>query len=101
MIEEFYFSMFDLDLNSEGGARESLGIDTFDTALLTATTELIPEYRDGEFTVYATRPGDSLQRLKGLALRTGARFIAWHGFPRWNLNRGAHILPAECMVRVR
>ena len=50
MIEEFYFSMFDLDMNWDGGGKESLGIDTFDTALLTATTELIPEYRDGEFT---------------------------------------------------
>jgi len=61
----------------------------------------LDEVSIGVFTVYATRPSDSLQRLKGLALRTGARFLAWHGFPRWNLSRGSHILPAECMVRVR
>jgi hypothetical protein len=53
------------------------------------------------FTVYQTRPGDSLQRLKGLVLRVGARFVAWHGYPRWDLSRGEHVLPAECMVRVR
>ena len=61
----------------------------------------LDEVSIGVFTVYATRPGDSLQRLKGLVLRTGARFIAWHGYPRWNLSKGAHVLPAECMVRVR
>ena len=61
----------------------------------------LDEVSVGVFTVYAARPGDSLQRLKGLVLRTGARFIAWHGYPRWNLSKGAHVLPAECMVRVR
>ena len=53
------------------------------------------------FTVYQTRPGGSLQRLKGLALRVGARFVAWHGYPRWDVSRGDHVLPAEGMVRVR
>ena len=63
--------------------------------------EGIDEVQIGVFTVYQTRPGDSLQRLKGLVLRVGAEFIAWHGYPRWDLTRGEHVLPAECMVRVR
>jgi len=61
----------------------------------------IEEVHIGVFTVYQTRPGDSLQRLKGLVLRVGARFVAWHGYPRWDVSRGEHVLPAECMVRVR
>lgn len=52
-------------------------------------------------TVCQTRPGDSLQRLKGLARRVGARFVAWPGYPRLNVSQGDHVLPAECMVRVR
>jgi hypothetical protein len=65
------------------------------------TIEGLDEVQIGVFTVYALRPGDSLQRLKGLALRVGARFIAWNAYPRWDLTKGAHVLPAECMVRVR
>jgi len=61
----------------------------------------LEETQVGVFTVYQTRPGDSLQRLKGLVLRVGAKFIAWHGYPRWDLSKGEHVLPAECMVRVR
>jgi hypothetical protein len=61
----------------------------------------LDEVQIGVFTVYQAWSGDSLQRLKGLALRVGARFVAAHGYPRWNLTKGEHILPAECMVRVR
>ncbi len=61
----------------------------------------IDEVQIAVFTVYQTRPGDSLQRLKGLVLRVGAGFIAWHGYPKWDPSRGEHVLPAECMVRVR
>ena len=63
--------------------------------------EGLDEIQMGVFTVYQAWPGDSLQRLKGLALRVGARFVAAHGYPRWNLTKGDHVLPAECMVRVR
>ena len=72
-----------------------------DFAAYVEALEGLDELSIGVFTVFASRPGDSLQRLKGLVLRTGARFIAWHGYPRWNLSKGAHVLPAECMVRVR
>ena len=81
------------------GIRERAPTDEF--ASYVEAIEGLDETSIGVFTVYATRPGDSLQRLKGLVLRTGARFIAWHGYPRWNLSKGAHVLPAACMVRVR
>ena len=81
------------------GIRERAPTDEF--ANYVEAIDGIDEVSIGVFTVYATRPGDSLQRLKGLVLRTGARFIAGHGYPRWNLRKGAHVLPAECMVRVR
>jgi len=61
----------------------------------------LDEVQMGVFTVYALRTGDAVQRLKGLALRVGSRFIAGHAYSRLNLDKGAHILPAECMVRVR
>lgn len=61
----------------------------------------IGEVHMGVFTVHQARLGDSLQRLKGLVLRVWARFVAWYGFPRWDVSRGEHVLPAECMVRVR
>lgn len=61
----------------------------------------LDEVQIGVFTVCGVRSGDAVHRLKGLALRVGARFIAGHAYRRWNLEKGAHILPAECMVRVR
>ena len=63
--------------------------------------EGLDEMQIGVFTVYPVRPGDSLQRLKGLVLRVGARFVAWHGFHLLRPGRGAHVLPTECMVRIR
>ena len=61
----------------------------------------LDEVQMGVFTVYQAWAGDSLQRLKGLVLRVGSRFVAAHGYPRWDLTKGEHVLPAECMVRVR
>jgi len=81
------------------GIRDRAPTDQFSAYV--ESIEGLDEVSIGVFTVYATRPGDALQRMKGLVLRTGARFIAWHGYPRWNLEKGAHVLPAECMVRVR
>jgi hypothetical protein len=61
----------------------------------------LDEVQMGVFTVYNFRTGDAIQRLKGLVLRVGARYIAGHAYSRQRPKRGAHILPAECMVRVR
>jgi len=81
------------------GIRERAPTEQF--AAYVESIDGLDEVSMGVFTVYAARPGDALQRMKGLVLRTGARFIAWHGYPRWNVNKGEHVLPAECMVRVR
>ena len=65
------------------------------------TLEDIDEKQIAVFTVYAAWPGNSLERLKGLVLRLGAQFVAWHGYPMTNLDKGEHVIPTECMVRIR
>ncbi len=61
----------------------------------------IDEKQIAVFTVYSIWPGNGLERLKGLVLRVGARFVAHHAYSSHNLEAGEHILPAECMVRIR
>ena len=61
----------------------------------------IDEKQIAVFTVYTVWPGNALERMKGLVLRLGARFVAWHGFPVSNLSKGEHVIPTECMVRIR
>ena len=89
-----------------------IGAPTFGAALRTRpptdvfaayveSIEGLDEVQMGVFTVYGVRTADAVQRLKGLVLRVGARFIAGHAYSRWQPEKGAHILPAECMVRVR
>lgn len=63
--------------------------------------EDIDEKQIAVFTVYPAWQGNALERLKGLVLRLGARFVAWHGYPLSNLEKGEHVIPAECMVRIR
>ncbi len=63
--------------------------------------EDIDEKQIAVFTVYPAWPGNSLERLKGLVLRLGAQFVAWHGYPLTNLEKGEHVIPTECMVRIR
>ncbi len=65
------------------------------------TLEDIDEKQIAVFTVYPAWPGNALERLKGLVLRLGARCVAWHGYPMTNLDKGEHVIPAECMVRIR
>jgi len=61
----------------------------------------IEEQQIAVFTVYRLWPGNALERMKGLVLRVGARFVAWHGYPLSKLESGEHVIPAECMVRIR
>lgn len=89
-----------------------LGAPTFGVGLKDLPpTEALADYLDGiedidekpiaVFTVYPVWPGNALERLKGLVLRLGAPFVAWHGFPMSNLDKGDHVIPTECMVRIR
>lgn len=89
-----------------------LGAPTFGVGLkdlppTDALAEYLDEIEDIEekqiavFTVYPIWSGNALERMKGLVLRLGATFVAWHGYPMKDLARGEHVIPAECMVRVR
>ena len=61
----------------------------------------IDEKQIAVFTVYSAWPGNGLERLKGLVLRVGARFVAHHAYSKHQPQTGEHMLPAECMVRIR
>ena len=55
----------------------------------------------GLFCVYATRAGGVLGRMRSLLGRNGAEVVVeqaiWRGAP----GREAHVIPTECMVRMR
>lgn len=53
------------------------------------------------FCVYELSPGTTLDRMKGMIFEKGADFVAAHAYSMLRPNRGEHILPTECMVRVR
>lgn len=53
------------------------------------------------FAVYDVRAGVVFDRMKGLIFEQGADFVAAHAYSRWRPQRGEHVLPTECMVRVR
>jgi hypothetical protein len=61
----------------------------------------LDEHKVAIFCVYETRPGNTFDRMKNVLFEKGAQFVAEHAF--WVLapQRGDHIIPAECMVRIR
>lgn len=61
----------------------------------------LDEFKVAVFCVYELRPGITLDRMKGLILSKGAEFVAAHAYSLWRPRRGEHIIPAECMVRIR
>jgi hypothetical protein len=74
------------------------------TPALRAFVDAIPDLaglRVAIFCVYEIRPGDSFDRMKNQLFDKGADFVAQHAFwvlrPQWN----EHVIPAECMVRIR
>lgn len=74
------------------------------TAALTTFIEGLSgldEKRVALFCVYETRPGTTFDRMKGLVLQQGAEFVASHGYWLLQPHRDEHIIPAECMVRIR
>jgi hypothetical protein len=52
------------------------------------------------FCVYPLRPGNTLDRMKGLAIEKGCEIVAAHAYSLLR-PQGEHIIPAECMVRIR
>ncbi len=63
--------------------------------------EDLDEKKVALFCVYETRPGTTFDRMKGLVLELGAEFVAAHGYWLLQPTKHEHIIPAECMVRIR
>lgn len=53
------------------------------------------------FCVHRLRPGVTLDRMKGMIFEKGADFVAAQGYTLHRPELGEHILPTECMVRIR
>lgn len=53
------------------------------------------------FSVYAVREGGVLHRLRQITESTGAEVVVAQAYWRLWLDRAEHVLPAECMVRIR
>jgi hypothetical protein len=53
------------------------------------------------FCVHELRPGDTFDRLKNVLFERGAEIVAEHAYPLLRPRWQEHIIPAECMVRIR
>ena len=61
----------------------------------------LEEYGVAVFCAYEARPGLTLERMKGLVKGCGGTIVAAHGYSILRPKRGDHIIPTECMVRIR
>ena len=61
----------------------------------------LDEHKVAIFCVYELRPGNTFDRMKNVLFEKGAQFVAEHAFWLVAPHRGDHIIPAECMVRIR
>jgi hypothetical protein len=61
----------------------------------------LDEHKVAIFCVYELRPGNTFDRMKNLIFEKGAQFVAEHAFWIGRPHHGDHIIPAECMVRIR
>ncbi len=78
------------------GAGPSPGLRSF--------IEALPQLDDKKvaiFCVFETRPGNTFDRMKNLLLDKGAQIVAEQAFHFLRPHRNEHIIPAECMVRIR
>ncbi len=53
------------------------------------------------FCVYATRPGNTLERMRHMLDAKGANLVVEQAFWVAAPKRDAHVIPTECMVRMR
>lgn len=63
--------------------------------------EDLDEKRIALFCVYEVRPGTTFDRMRGLVQGMGAEFVASHGYWLLRPTHKEHVIPAECMVRIR
>jgi hypothetical protein len=61
----------------------------------------LEEHGVAVFCVYEARPGLTLDRMKGLVKGCGGTIVAAHGYALMRQKRGEHIIPTECIVRIR
>ena len=66
-----------------------------------ADSEGLDEKRVALFTVYSLRPGRILARMREQVEARGAQVVVATGYNRFRPQEGEHVLPAECMVRIR
>lgn len=53
------------------------------------------------FCVYELSPGTTLDRMKGMVFEKGADLVVAHAYWLLKPRQGDHVLPTECMVRIR
>jgi hypothetical protein len=61
----------------------------------------LDEHKVALFCAYLTRPGNTFDRMKGMVLARGAQVVATHAYWLLQPARNEHVIPAECMVRIR
>ncbi len=61
----------------------------------------LDERKVAVFCVHELRPGLTLDRMKGLVRERGGEPIAAWAYWLLRPRRGEHVIPAECMVRIR
>lgn len=65
------------------------------------TAEGLDEKKVACFCVYELGFGTTLDRMRNLLLERGAEVVAEHAYWKLRPDAGEHIIPAECMIRVR
>lgn len=63
--------------------------------------EDLDEKKVALFCVYGLRPGRVLDRMRGLVIERGAEVVVAHAYARLRPTEGEHVVPAECMIRIR
>ncbi len=53
------------------------------------------------FCVFRLSPGVTLDRMKGMVFEKGADLVVAQGYSLFKPTAADHVLPAECMVRIR
>lgn len=61
----------------------------------------LDDLRIAAFCVYQARPGNTLRNLRQICMDEGAHVVVAQPYGMLNLEEDAHVLPAECMVRIR
>ena len=61
----------------------------------------LDEVRVALFSVYTVRSGDTLELFQTLLEERGAEVVAAQALSRLAPSRNEHVLPTECMVRIR